>query len=55
MLREGKHYWVFLLLGIADTITIMNNYVVNTSGELSYLELTTSAYHSPGRGPHIGI
>ncbi|KAG8946409.1 hypothetical protein FRC04_011855 [Tulasnella sp. 424] len=35
---NGKHYWVWLFLGTADRITVMQNHVYSTSG----------------RAPHIG-
>ncbi|KAG9044378.1 hypothetical protein FS837_008244 [Tulasnella sp. UAMH 9824] len=35
---NGHHYWVFLFLGEADQLTIMQNHI----------------YYTSGRGPHIG-
>ena len=35
---DGRHYWVWLLLGASDTITLANNWV----------------HHTSGRAPHAG-
>jgi hypothetical protein len=38
-----QHYWAFLIVGKADTITIAQNYIKNTSG-LSSLRHTASTW-----------